>query len=87
YLGVHWRFDVENGNEAGLNLGEYIGKNFMKVLCAADFNGNGENNSNDFFEFLDAFLISDALADTNRDGFTNTQDFFDYVVAYFAGCP
>lgn len=86
YLGVHWRFDVINGNAAGLALGHHIGQNFARALCPADFNGDGANNTNDFFEFVTAFLDYDHLADTNRDGFINTQDFFDFIVAYFAGC-
>jgi len=86
YLGVHWRFDVINGNAAGLALGHYIGQNFARPLCPADFNGDHLANTNDFFEFLTAFFVSDPLADFNRDGFVNTQDFFDFIVAFFAGC-
>lgn len=49
----------------------------------ADFNGDGVVNSQDLFDFLQAFFASDA--DFNGDGVTNSQDFFDYLAAFFRG--
>jgi uncharacterized repeat protein (TIGR01451 family) len=54
--------------------------------CAADFNGDGAPNSQDFFDFLTAFFASDPAADFNADGSINSQDFFDFLAAFFAGC-
>jgi hypothetical protein len=55
-------------------------------VCAADFNADGTLNSQDFFDYLTAFLAGLNAADFNRDGGVNSQDFFDFLAAFFAGC-
>ncbi len=55
--------------------------------CPADFNCDGALNSQDFFNFLNAFFANDPSADFNHDGAVNSQDFFDFLNAFFAGCP
>jgi hypothetical protein len=54
--------------------------------CPADFNADGAANSQDFFDFLDAFFNSLPMADFNADTFVNSQDFFDFLATFFAGC-
>jgi hypothetical protein len=56
----------------------------LPPFCAADVNGSGAVNSQDFFDFITSFFASDA--DFNLDGITNSQDFYDFLIAFFAGC-
>ncbi len=55
--------------------------------CPGDFNHSGSINSQDFFDFLNAFFAGDPAADVNHDGQISSQDFFDFLTAFFAGCP
>jgi CubicO group peptidase (beta-lactamase class C family) len=52
--------------------------------CTADFNADGDLNSQDFFDFLIGFFAGEG--DFDHDGATDSQDFFDFVVAFFQGC-
>jgi hypothetical protein len=54
--------------------------------CAADFNADGVANSQDFFDFLEAFFAGLDPADFNGDDAINSQDFFDFLTAFFKGC-
>jgi hypothetical protein len=56
------------------------------VPCRADFNEDQNVNSQDFFDFLNAFFSQQPSADFNGDGGVNSQDFFDFLGAFFAGC-
>ena len=53
-------------------------------FCHADFNLDGNLNSQDFFDFIVAFFADNA--DYNDDGQTSSQDFFDFVSDFFKGC-
>jgi probable HAF family extracellular repeat protein len=53
------------------------------TVCLADFNCDGSANSQDFFDFLNAFFAG--AADFNADGITNSQDFFDFLNVFFGG--
>jgi hypothetical protein len=86
YLGVHWRTDCEDGYASGAALGHHIGQNFFGALCPADFNLDGTPNSQDFFDFLNAFFEQSWRAEFNHDGALNSQDFFDYITAFFTPC-
>ncbi len=86
YLGVHWRFDATDGNAAGFALGHYIGQNFLRPICPADFNHDGHLNSHDFFDFVHALLNGDESADFNHDGHLDARDLFAFIDAYLAGC-
>jgi hypothetical protein len=55
-------------------------------VCPSDFNADGAVNSQDFFDFLNAFFAFRPDADFNADGAVNSQDFFDFLTAFFAGC-
>lgn len=54
------------------------------VGCPSDFNGNNSVNTQDLFDFLQAFF--GAGTDFNGDGNVNSQDFFDYLEAFFTPC-
>ncbi len=56
------------------------------TVCAANFNCDGAVNSQDFFDFLNAFFSASPSADFNHDTIVNSQDFFDFLNAFFAGC-
>jgi hypothetical protein len=56
------------------------------MACLGDFNCDGAVNSQDFFDFLNAFFALSPSADINRDHVINSQDFFDFLVPFVAGC-
>ena len=56
------------------------------TACAADFNADSSVNSQDFFDFLNAFFAGGPTADFNADSLVNSQDFFDFLNAFFASC-
>lgn len=64
------------GESFNITLG--IGGEIQGGGCAPDWNGDGELNSDDFFDFIDDFLNS-GDADYNGDGETNSDDFFDFI--------
>lgn len=59
---------------------------FADAPCPADITGEGELNTNDFFEFLALYQAGDSRADFSPGGGINTNDFFAYLAAYQAGC-
>src|SRR5262249_32008341 len=63
---------------------QWVTDHLVSPACPADWNQSGAVNSQDFFDFLDAFFASDA--DFNHDNATNSQDLFDFLTAFFAGC-
>ncbi|NUQ51171.1 MAG: hypothetical protein HUU19_00580 [Phycisphaerales bacterium] len=56
------------------------------TMCAADFNGDGFVNGDDYDAFASAFDAGDAAADFNHDGFVNGNDYDEFASAFDAGC-
>ncbi len=54
--------------------------------CEADFNGDGNVNTQDMLAFLNAWAAGDASADINGDGIVNTQDVIAFLNLWVAGC-
>ncbi len=63
-----------------------VGALTVSFRCGADFNADNAVNSQDFFDFLNAFFAGLPGADFNGDAAVNSQDFFDFLNAFFAGC-
>ncbi|MBK7403350.1 MAG: hypothetical protein IPJ41_01630 [Phycisphaerales bacterium] len=54
--------------------------------CVADFNGDGNVNTQDVLAFLNAWNTGDSRADINGDGSVNTQDVLAYLNLWNVGC-
>jgi len=54
--------------------------------CIADFNGDGDVNTQDVLVFLNAWNAGDGSADINGDGNVNTQDVLVFLNLWNAGC-
>ncbi|MBK7405920.1 MAG: fibronectin type III domain-containing protein [Phycisphaerales bacterium] len=54
--------------------------------CTADFNGDGDVNTQDVLAFLNAWVGHENSADINGDGSVNTQDVIAYLNLWAAGC-
>jgi hypothetical protein len=54
--------------------------------CAADFDGSGFVDTDDFDAFVRAFQDGDIIADFDGSGFVDTDDFDAFVRAFEAGC-
>ncbi len=60
--------------------------NHVAACCNADFNHVGGVTLQDIFDFLTAFMASDASADIDHSGIVAVQDIFDFLAAFFTGC-
>jgi len=69
------RVDVAAGVQAALD-----------GACLADWNGDGNVNTQDVLAFLNAWTAGDPTADVNNDGNVNTQDVLAFLNAWTAGC-
>ncbi|MCB9844965.1 MAG: hypothetical protein H6811_03115 [Phycisphaeraceae bacterium] len=55
--------------------------------CAADLDGDGDADGDDFFIYLDLFAAGDPDADLDGDGDRDADDFFAYLDLFALGCP
>ncbi|MFG0259321.1 MAG: GC-type dockerin domain-anchored protein, partial [Phycisphaerales bacterium JB041] len=58
----------------------------LDMGCVADFNGDGNVNTNDVLAFLNAWNDRDPRADINGDGSVNTNDVLAFLNLWNAGC-
>lgn len=58
----------------------------VEERCAGDFNEDSFVNTQDFFDFIGAYLVVSSEADINQDSFVDSQDFFDFITAFFGTC-
>lgn len=56
------------------------------AFCPADFTRDGAIDSDDFFEFLNAFFAGDPRADVDGDGTVDSDDYFDFINLFFSPC-
>jgi hypothetical protein len=54
--------------------------------CVADWNRDGQANTQDFLAYLNDWAIGEPGADLNSDGVVNTQDFLAFLNLWSAGC-
>ena len=55
--------------------------------CAADVDGDGDADGEDFFAFLDAFDAGDAdICDVDADGDCDSEDFLLFLDLFADGC-
>lgn len=69
---------------------EPAGTEFIMVVaydCLADWNADGEHDTLDFTEFLNAWASGDAAADVDLDGRVNSKDFILWLNIWSFGCP
>lgn len=71
--------------EVGVDDIRFAGFNCDPSPCAADFNGDGGLDTQDLFDYLNAWFDGEASTDLNGDGI-DVQDVFSLLNAWFAGC-
>ena len=54
--------------------------------CAADVDGDGDLDAEDFFAYLDLFANADDGADIDGDGDIDAEDFFAFLDLFVQGC-
>lgn len=85
YLGVHYRFDAEDGNRSGTALGHWVSSHMLRPVHPADFNRDGVVNAADFQAFVAAFQGREWRADVNHDGEVNAADAVLFARLYLGG--
>ena len=77
-----WHGDGNYGGSYPTLRVEYV----PASACAADFNGDGFVNGDDYDQFASAFEAGSLQADLNADGFVNGDDYDLFASAFEAGC-
>lgn len=54
--------------------------------CAADFNGDGDVNTQDVILYLNLWVAEDPTADWDGNGVVDTRDFLAFLNGWVAGC-
>ena len=73
--------DVANNDLAPLGLSD-CGEEITQTQATTDFNGDGQTDFVDFFQFIDAFGGSDPKFDLDGGGSVDFVDFFLFVDAF-----
>ena len=55
--------------------------------CPADYDGDLDADSDDFFLYLDLFLSGDRRADIDDDADNDSDDFFAFLQDFTTPCP
>ncbi len=85
YLGVHYRFDATDGNRAGMELGKYVVRNYLRPISRADMNSDGKMTIRDLNDFMAAYAGGEVAADMDSNGVINTLDLGRFMVLYGKG--
>ena len=84
---THLSAAADNANGLMASNDMSIHFRFGVIECAADIDGDGDIDAEDFFGFLDLFASGDGRADIDGDGDLDAGDFFAYLDLFSAGCP
>ncbi len=78
--------DASSGSIIEAAVDEFMVTDGLCNDCVADFNGDGDVNTQDVLAFLNAWNAGDMSADINGDGEVNTQDVLAFLNLWNAGC-
>jgi len=56
------------------------------VRACGDWDGDGDSDGNDFFEYLTAFSAGDPCADLDSNGSFDSLDFFAFLDRFLRAC-
>lgn len=85
YLGVHYYIDALDANTVGYEVAEYIFRNYLGPVCAADYNEDGGIDGSDVGAFFTDWESGRADADVNADGGIDGGDVESFFAAWENG--